>query len=108
MKKVLFTNSEIQTKEQIWANTVIMSEWNLINTLNFDCSYEMSEINEQTKNRSCKSSVNKKCECEKIRECECEHEKNRKWEQDEKCKCEHKKRDSNVSIDDDDRESKSC
>ena len=55
-----------------------MNEWNLINTLNSDCSCEMSKVSEQTENRSYKSSVNKEHECEKIKKHEHECEKNKK------------------------------
>ena len=57
-----------------------MSEWNLINALNFDCSCEMSKISKQMKNKSCRNNINKKCECKKIKKCECKCEKNKKWE----------------------------
>ena len=105
MKRVLFTNSKIQTRKQIWANAVIMSEWNLINALNSDYNCEMNKINEQMKNKNCRNSVNKKHECEKVKKCECEHEKNKEWEQNERCECEHRERNSSIDIDDDDKKS---
>ena len=108
MKKILFINLKIQIKKQTWANVVIMNEWNLINTLNSDCSCEMSKVSEQTENRSHRSSINKECKCEKIKECECKHEKNKKWKQNERCECEHRERNSNIDIDDDNRKSESC
>ena len=105
MKKVLFTNLEIQIKEWAWANAVIMNKWNFINASDFNHNHEMNEISKQTKNKSCKSSVNKKHKHEKVREYKCEHEKNKEQEQNEKCKHEHKKRNFNVDINNDDKKS---
>ena len=85
-----------------------MSEWNPINISDSDHNHEMSEINEQMKNKSCRNNVNKKCEHEKVRKCEHECEKNRKQRQNEKHECEHKERDSSVNINDNDKKSKSC
>ena len=78
IKKVLFINLKIQTKKQAQTNAVIMNEWNLINTSDFDHNHEINKVSKQMKNKSCKNNVNKKHECEKIKEHECEHEKNKK------------------------------
>ena len=107
MKRILFTNLKIQTRKWTQANAATMSEWNPINILSFDCNHEVSKVNEQMKNKNCRSSVNKECECEKVRKHKHECEKNKEQRQDEKCEHEHKERNSSINIDDDDRESES-
>ena len=107
MEGVLSTNPEVQTRGQAQANAVTMSGWNPINAPGSDCSCEVSEVSEQTEDRSHRSSVNREHECGKVREHEHGHGENRGQEQDERHECGHRGRDLSIGIDDNGRKSES-